>query len=67
MKKESLVEETEEKKIEPIGEKLQLKIDLEKPNQDNGRDSFLKLRQQNGKQQQLQPKSSLPKVEKTGN
>ncbi|KAJ4727470.1 Time for coffee, putative isoform 1 [Melia azedarach] len=65
VKKESLVEETEEKKIEPIGEKLQLKIDLEKPNQDNGRDSFLKLRQQNGKQQQLQPKSSLPKVEKT--
>lgn len=66
LKKGLVVKEVEEEKIQPIGEKSQLKIDLEKPNQDNGRDSSISLQQTIQKQQQLHSKSTIAKVEKTG-
>lgn len=66
LKKGLLVKEVEEEKIQPIGEKSQLKIDLEKPNQDNGRESSISLQQTSQKQQQLHSKSTIAKVEKTG-
>ncbi|KAJ0111440.1 hypothetical protein Patl1_03382 [Pistacia atlantica] len=65
VKKETAVQEVEEKKIEPIEGKSKSKFDFEKPNQDDGRDNACKLQQQSQKQEQ-QPKSGVPKVEKTG-
>lgn len=61
-----MVKEVEEKKIQAIVEKRQLMIDLEKPNQDNGRDSCITLQQTSQKQHQLHSKSTIGKVEKTG-
>ncbi|XP_044501070.1 protein TIME FOR COFFEE-like isoform X2 [Mangifera indica] len=65
VKKETALQEVEERKIEPIEEKSKLMFDLEKPNQDDARDSASKLRHQSQKQEQL-AKSGVPKVEKTG-
>lgn len=65
-KEELLVKEVEEKKIHAIGDKRQLKIDLEKPNQDNGRDSSITSQQTSQKQHQPHSKSTIAKVEKTG-
>ncbi|KDO68716.1 hypothetical protein CISIN_1g000754mg [Citrus sinensis] len=66
LKEELVVKEVEEKKIHAIGDKRQLKIDLEKPNQDNGRDSSITSQQASQKQHQPQSKSTIAKVEKTG-
>lgn len=66
LKEELVVKEVEEKKIHAIGDKRQLKIDLEKPNQDNGRDSSITSQQTSHKQHQPHSKSTIAKVEKTG-
>ncbi|XP_044485902.1 protein TIME FOR COFFEE-like isoform X3 [Mangifera indica] len=64
VKKETAVQEVEEKKIEPIEEKSKLKFDLEKSNLDDRRDSASKL--QHHSQKQEPPKSAVPRVERTG-
>ncbi|XP_021279651.1 protein TIME FOR COFFEE isoform X2 [Herrania umbratica] len=62
VKKEMRAEDSKDKKMDTIGEKRDsLKLDLEKPHQDNGSDC---CKFEHGKKQQLS-KPGIPKVEKT--